>query len=152
MLFENTLFSFEVEKKLSNWALIFSKQRYILIVGLLLNFRRVIGNLCAISSKGKKRGNGILFTMPSVVAWKMELQRPVFPSRTVFHLSKWIWGIDAFLIFTNILPGQQSTTDISIVQHTNKSRDAGNILALSDDSLWPWRMLGRALLNYPKSY
>ena len=42
-------------KTLSNWAVALSKQRYILIVRSLLNFRREVGNLCAISSKGKER-------------------------------------------------------------------------------------------------
>lgn len=55
-------------------------------------------------------------------------------------------------VILNILSGQQSTADISRVEHTGKSRDVGNVLILSNDILWPGRMLDRALLNYLKNW
>ena len=115
-----------------------------------MNFRRKIGNLCAISSKGKRNVIGILCTMPSMLAQKME--QKMVRSSLQDCISSVKMNMEHWVIpnIQHTLLGQQSTIDISRTQHRDKNRDADDIVVLSSDSLWPWRMLGRAILNCPE--
>lgn len=87
----------------------------------------------------------ILCTMLSMLSIKMEQKWSVLPSRTVFHFQNEYGALSHSPNIQHTLLGQQSTTDISRTQHSDKNRDADDIVVLSSDVSGHEECSGRAI-------